>query len=107
VFHTFLAEEMDQADAELRVTLKKLWPLHSKKNILDLAVPPNSSNKYSVPQRTENRVHVFSVVFRKAHDWQNVRWLANSRKLAEQKERQVHRCKRLVECLLLFLLKTR
>lgn len=38
----YLADEMDQADKELRVTLKKLWPLHAKKNLLDLAVPPNT-----------------------------------------------------------------
>lgn len=35
-------EEMDEADEELRQTLKKLWPLKAKKNVIDLAVPPNS-----------------------------------------------------------------
>ncbi|VDO98416.1 unnamed protein product [Soboliphyme baturini] len=35
-------EEMDEADEELRRTLKKLWPIHSKKNIVNLVVPPNS-----------------------------------------------------------------
>jgi Voltage gated calcium channel IQ domain len=39
---SFLVDEMDQADEELRQTLKKLWPIHAKKNIIDLAVPPNS-----------------------------------------------------------------
>lgn len=33
---------MDQADEELRVSLKKLWPFHAKKNAVDLAVPPNT-----------------------------------------------------------------
>lgn len=33
---------MDDADEELRHTLKKHWPLHAKKNLIDLAVPPNS-----------------------------------------------------------------
>ncbi|OUC46914.1 transporter, cation channel family protein, partial [Trichinella nativa] len=37
------ADEMDRADMELRKTLKKLWPIHAKKNLTDLAVPPNSS----------------------------------------------------------------
>ncbi|KRX65395.1 Voltage-dependent calcium channel type A subunit alpha-1, partial [Trichinella sp. T9] len=36
------ADEMDRADMELRKTLKKLWPIHAKKNLTDLAVPPNS-----------------------------------------------------------------
>lgn len=31
---------MDQADAELRETIKHIWPLQAKK-ILDLLVPPN------------------------------------------------------------------
>lgn len=34
------AEEMDQADKELRHTLVKLWPLQAKK-IIDKLVPPN------------------------------------------------------------------
>lgn len=38
------AEEMDQADEELRNGLKKLWPLHAKKNLIDIAVPPNSGS---------------------------------------------------------------
>lgn len=35
-------EEMDEADEELRQTLKKIWPLKAKKNMVDLVVPPNS-----------------------------------------------------------------
>ncbi|KAK8724874.1 hypothetical protein OTU49_010957 [Cherax quadricarinatus] len=35
------AEEMDQADLELRATIKKLWPIQAKKNI-DYIVPPDS-----------------------------------------------------------------
>uniref|UniRef100_A0A1I8PXP8 Voltage-dependent calcium channel type A subunit alpha-1 n=1 Tax=Stomoxys calcitrans TaxID=35570 RepID=A0A1I8PXP8_STOCA len=34
------AEEMDQADSELRETIEKIWPLQAKK-MLDLLVPPN------------------------------------------------------------------
>lgn len=34
-------EEMDDADEELRQTLKKIWPLKAKKNMIDLVVPPN------------------------------------------------------------------
>ncbi|NP_001335573.1 Voltage-dependent calcium channel type A subunit alpha-1 [Caenorhabditis elegans] len=34
-------EEMDEADEELRLTLKKIWPLKAKKNMVDLVVPPN------------------------------------------------------------------
>src|SRR5947209_6395148 len=34
------AEEMDQADRELRHTLNKLWPLQAKK-IIDKLIPPN------------------------------------------------------------------
>ncbi|XP_042869768.1 voltage-dependent calcium channel type A subunit alpha-1-like isoform X12 [Penaeus japonicus] len=39
------AEEMDQADSELRATIKKLWPLQAKKN-LDFIVPPDDELKY-------------------------------------------------------------
>uniref|UniRef100_A0A1I7ZZQ0 EF-hand domain-containing protein n=1 Tax=Steinernema glaseri TaxID=37863 RepID=A0A1I7ZZQ0_9BILA len=35
-------EEMDEADEELRQTLKKIWPLKAKRNMIDLVVPPNS-----------------------------------------------------------------
>uniref|UniRef100_A0A914Y1L2 Voltage-dependent calcium channel alpha-1 subunit IQ domain-containing protein n=1 Tax=Panagrolaimus superbus TaxID=310955 RepID=A0A914Y1L2_9BILA len=34
-------EEMDEADEELRQTLRKIWPLKAKKNMIDLVVPPN------------------------------------------------------------------
>ncbi|CAH0559083.1 unnamed protein product [Brassicogethes aeneus] len=34
------AEEMDQADAELKETIKNIWPLQAK-NMVDLLVPPN------------------------------------------------------------------
>ncbi|NP_001159383.1 cacophony A [Tribolium castaneum] len=34
------AEEMDQADDELRETIKNIWPLQAK-NMVDLLVPPN------------------------------------------------------------------
>lgn len=34
------AEEMDQADRELRQTIKKIWPIQAKKN-LNLIVPPD------------------------------------------------------------------
>lgn len=38
---TFLiAEEMDQADSELRETIKHIWPLQAKK-MIDLLVPRN------------------------------------------------------------------
>lgn len=36
-----LAEEMDQADDELRVTIQHIWPLQAKK-ILDLLIPRNA-----------------------------------------------------------------
>ncbi|KAK0403052.1 hypothetical protein QR680_016690 [Steinernema hermaphroditum] len=35
-------EEMDEADEELRQTLRKIWPLKAKRNMIDLVVPPNS-----------------------------------------------------------------
>ncbi|CAD5229555.1 unnamed protein product [Bursaphelenchus okinawaensis] len=35
-------EEMDEADEELRQTLRKIWPLKAKKNMIDLVVPPNA-----------------------------------------------------------------
>ncbi|KAG5879871.1 hypothetical protein JTB14_036702 [Gonioctena quinquepunctata] len=34
------AEEMDQADEELKVTIKNIWPLQAK-NMVELLVPPN------------------------------------------------------------------
>ncbi|CAH1183785.1 unnamed protein product [Phaedon cochleariae] len=34
------ADEMDQADSELRVTIRNIWPLQAK-NMVDLLVPPN------------------------------------------------------------------
>ncbi|MFH4978718.1 hypothetical protein AB6A40_005427 [Gnathostoma spinigerum] len=39
-------EEMDEADEELRQTLRKIWPLKAKKNMIDLVVPPNSELCY-------------------------------------------------------------
>nr|XP_042909199.1 voltage-dependent calcium channel type A subunit alpha-1 isoform X2 [Parasteatoda tepidariorum] len=36
------AEEMDQADGELRETIKKLWPLQAKKQINRLVPPPEA-----------------------------------------------------------------
>jgi len=44
------AEEMDQADMELRETIRHIWPLQAKK-MIDLLVPPNdqlSTGKLSV-----------------------------------------------------------
>lgn len=42
-FINFLAEEMDQADEELRKTIMKIWPLQSKK-MIDLLVPQKEGN---------------------------------------------------------------
>ncbi|VDM92482.1 unnamed protein product, partial [Onchocerca ochengi] len=39
-------EEMDEADEELRQTLRKIWPLKAKKNMIDLVVPPNTELCY-------------------------------------------------------------
>ncbi|KAI6210463.1 Voltage-dependent calcium channel A type alpha-1 [Aphelenchoides besseyi] len=39
-------EEMDEADEELRQTLRKIWPLKAKKNMIDLVVPPNNELCY-------------------------------------------------------------
>ncbi|KAH7723235.1 voltage-dependent calcium channel type D subunit alpha-1-like protein [Aphelenchoides avenae] len=39
-------EEMDEADEELRQTLRKIWPLKAKKNMIDLVVPPNAELCY-------------------------------------------------------------
>ncbi|XP_071552669.1 voltage-dependent calcium channel type A subunit alpha-1 isoform X2 [Panulirus ornatus] len=39
------AEEMDQADMELRATIRKLWPLQAKKNI-DFIVPPDDELRF-------------------------------------------------------------
>ncbi|CAJ0582996.1 unnamed protein product, partial [Mesorhabditis spiculigera] len=39
-------EEMDEADEELRQTLRKVWPLKAKKNMIDLVVPPNQELCY-------------------------------------------------------------
>lgn len=36
----FLADEMDEANQELRVTIRKIWPLQAKK-VLDLIIPPD------------------------------------------------------------------
>lgn len=41
-----LVEEMDEADEELRQTLRKIWPLKAKKNMIDLVVPPNTGYYY-------------------------------------------------------------
>lgn len=37
---------MDCADEELRQTLRKIWPLKAKKNMIDLVVPPNTELCY-------------------------------------------------------------
>ena len=34
----FEADEMDEANQELRITIKKIWPLQAKK-VLDLIIP--------------------------------------------------------------------
>ena len=34
----FKADEMDEANQELRITIKKIWPLQAKK-VLDLIIP--------------------------------------------------------------------
>ena len=36
----FSADEMDQADEELRDTIRNIWPLQAKK-MLDLLIPKN------------------------------------------------------------------
>lgn len=61
-FFSLAAEEMDEADNELRDVLCKVWPNHVKKNIklpeggtkalLDLVVPP----KHGRRRRKENRI---------------------------------------------------
>ena len=40
------AEEMDQADLELRTTIIKVWPYEGKEKI-DLLVPPREGNDKS------------------------------------------------------------
>ena len=50
------AEEMDQADVELRETIVKIWP-YSVKNKIELLVPttkgrPSTSNKCSLQSTT-------------------------------------------------------
>ena len=41
------AEEMDQADKELRDTIKKLWPLQAKK-VVDKLLPRNEGKNHFV-----------------------------------------------------------
>lgn len=40
LYLNLIAEEMDQADAELKETIKTIWPLQAK-NMIELLVPPN------------------------------------------------------------------
>ena len=44
------AEEMDEANQELRVTIKKIWPLQAKK-VLDLIIPPDDGSYHSSSSR--------------------------------------------------------
>ena len=44
------AEEMDQADEELRDTVRSIWPLQAKK-ILDLLIPRNEGNVFLLDKR--------------------------------------------------------
>ena len=46
------AEEMDQADAELRETILKVWPLTAKDKI-NLLVPTTQGTKFSI-KKLEN-----------------------------------------------------
>ena len=39
MFYIISVEEMNDADQELRDTLRKLWPLHARKGMIDVAVP--------------------------------------------------------------------
>lgn len=47
------AEEMDQADFELRQTIIKVWPYEGKEKI-DLLVPPREGRVKSFPSRTHD-----------------------------------------------------
>lgn len=40
VMYLFIADEMDQADEELRETIRNIWPLQAKK-MLNLLIPRN------------------------------------------------------------------
>lgn len=45
----FIAFEMDQADDELRETIRNIWPLQAKK-MLDLLIPRNEGIIHTLKQ---------------------------------------------------------
>jgi Voltage gated calcium channel IQ domain len=54
----FSAEEMDQADEELRATVQIIWPLQAKK-MLDLLIPRNDGSSTELKISNSNRAYVY------------------------------------------------
>lgn len=63
-----LAEEMDQADDELRVTIQHIWPLQAKK-MLDLLVPRN--NVLNSGKLTVGKIYAGLLIL---ESWRNTRF---------------------------------
>ncbi|KAL9886447.1 calcium voltage-gated channel subunit cacophony isoform 17-T17 [Glossina fuscipes fuscipes] len=62
------AEEMDQADSELRETITNIWPLQAKK-MLDLLVPPN--DQLNKGKLTVGKIYAGFLIF---ESWRNTRF---------------------------------
>ena len=55
----FSAEEMDQADEELRATVQIIWPLQAKK-MLDLLIPRNDGSSSESKISNSNYYNFFT-----------------------------------------------
>ncbi|XP_076066879.1 calcium voltage-gated channel subunit cacophony isoform X6 [Oratosquilla oratoria] len=63
-----MADEMDQADLELRATIKKLWPIQAKKNI-DFIIPPD--NELTYEKMTVGKVYASLLII---ENWKTTRF---------------------------------
>jgi hypothetical protein len=64
-----LADEMDQADDELRETIRNIWPLQAKKK-LDLLIPKNDGMCYYFLSYVLTYVYIFVCLFISSHKWE-------------------------------------
>lgn len=64
----FLAEEMDQADQELRETITHIWPLQAKK-MIDLLVP--RSNEINTGKLSVGKIYAGLLIL---ESWRNTKF---------------------------------
>lgn len=68
IFIIFSAEEMDQADSELRETISHIWPLQAKK-MLDLLIP--KSDELNARKLTVGKIYAGLLIL---ESWRNTKF---------------------------------